>query len=557
MTLPTSIQPKVGPSLITRVTRLYNGTIADCLHELFQNARRAGASATSIDLVDCDGTPTLVIRDDGSGIDDPLNLLTLGQSGWNATIAAREDPAGMGVFSLAGRHVTVRSWSRSAQTGWQVTIPENGWEGQMPLAIEPADMTTGTMISVGLSAGWAQSLEGAVKLVARYYPLPVYFQGEEVAREDFLSGALHVESRHGYSIGVFRTGSREYRDWPRINFHGVTVPCRHDSVEEVDGHAHWSARVDIIDAPALQLVLPARKEMVENEALALLRIDMEMAIYRAIARLPEHRLSYTSWQRAAELGVDLPEAAAWLNAWSPSVADSTSVPVGEKVTGTHMVIVGRSEADLEQAAASIIGNADLIGRRAVDAEPGFEGYRWYDRLPRITGIDFTFELDGQSWSYGDSAEQLLPNDMVSGRVSNLMLELSIAADGAPGSQTSIRTFDATMLVASNDSYCLDDAIILIAEGTDVDPGDLADLMEASLFCAGDDADCDSWQTQNDNFCAQARNLANELLLGDEAALIARLREAVSEHVSWLIPQGRQMMLTASGSMLDLALSDAA
>jgi hypothetical protein len=72
-------------------------------------------------------------------------------------MAAREDPAGMGVFSLAGRTVTVRSWSGSAQAGWQVTIPDNGWEGQMPLIIEPADITGGTQIRVSLhqwAKGW-------------------------------------------------------------------------------------------------------------------------------------------------------------------------------------------------------------------------------------------------------------------------------------------------------------------------------------------------------------------------------------------------------------------
>jgi hypothetical protein len=61
------------------------------------------------------------------------------------------------------------------------------------------------------------------------------------------------------------------------------VPCSQEGVSEVDGFSFWHAKVDIIDAPTLQLVLPARKEMVENEALRQLRIAMEAAIYRAIA----------------------------------------------------------------------------------------------------------------------------------------------------------------------------------------------------------------------------------------------------------------------------------
>lgn len=81
MKLTASVQPKVGAPLITRVTRLYNGMIADCLHELLQNARRAGASAIIMDVEECDGAQILPIADDGCGIDDPRNLLKLGQSG--------------------------------------------------------------------------------------------------------------------------------------------------------------------------------------------------------------------------------------------------------------------------------------------------------------------------------------------------------------------------------------------------------------------------------------------------------------------------------------------
>jgi hypothetical protein len=77
----TSFYPAKGPSLITRVTRLYNGTIADCRMNFCRMPGRAGAGAIGIDVEDIDGVPTLSICDDGCGIDDPHNLLTLGQSG--------------------------------------------------------------------------------------------------------------------------------------------------------------------------------------------------------------------------------------------------------------------------------------------------------------------------------------------------------------------------------------------------------------------------------------------------------------------------------------------
>lgn len=126
MTLPAQIRPSVGEQLITKVTRLFNGTIADVLNELFQNARRAGSRRIDIALSENEGAPALYITDDGTGIDDPVSFVTLGHSGWRNDIARREDPAGMGVFSLAGKRVTVRSFSKTANQGWTVTIPEDG-----------------------------------------------------------------------------------------------------------------------------------------------------------------------------------------------------------------------------------------------------------------------------------------------------------------------------------------------------------------------------------------------------------------------------------------------
>jgi hypothetical protein len=45
MTLPFAIRPALGQAPISKVSRLFDGTLSDVLHELFQNGRRAGAAA--------------------------------------------------------------------------------------------------------------------------------------------------------------------------------------------------------------------------------------------------------------------------------------------------------------------------------------------------------------------------------------------------------------------------------------------------------------------------------------------------------------------------------
>src|SRR3546814_12810992 len=89
MSFPATIRPEVGQSLITKVSRLFNGTLGDVLLELFQNARRAGARAIHVAVYNLPAGTALSIYDDGCGIDDPDNLLTPGDTGWQQDISDR------------------------------------------------------------------------------------------------------------------------------------------------------------------------------------------------------------------------------------------------------------------------------------------------------------------------------------------------------------------------------------------------------------------------------------------------------------------------------------
>jgi hypothetical protein len=49
--MTTTIQAQVSSSTLSKVSRLFNASLTDCLNELLQNARRAGASAVKITLL--------------------------------------------------------------------------------------------------------------------------------------------------------------------------------------------------------------------------------------------------------------------------------------------------------------------------------------------------------------------------------------------------------------------------------------------------------------------------------------------------------------------------
>jgi len=234
MSLPATIHTSVGQSLLGKISRFFNNGVSDVLFEALQNSRRAGASRVEIDVVEAVGRAVLVIRDDGSGVDDPAKLVTLGDSGWDAAIVHREDPAGMGVFSLAGRHVEIRSNARGADKGWRVIISPEAWETGAALAVEPWEVGLGTEIRIDMPEVWRNDLANAAANAARHYPLPVLFKGEQLKRIDFLAGAVRVKEWEGCRIGIFHDRGHIPSSYPRINFHGLIVSCPMPSISEVD-----------------------------------------------------------------------------------------------------------------------------------------------------------------------------------------------------------------------------------------------------------------------------------------------------------------------------------
>ena len=128
MSLPSVVRAQVDPAAVTKVTRLFNNTIGDVLAELIQNARRAAATTVILKTTEAENGVELSVCDDGTGIDDPTVVLALGRSGWDAGVARREDPAGIGVFSLAGRDVSIRSRISEAEQGWRIDVAAHAWE---------------------------------------------------------------------------------------------------------------------------------------------------------------------------------------------------------------------------------------------------------------------------------------------------------------------------------------------------------------------------------------------------------------------------------------------
>src|SRR5690606_28469727 len=130
-----TIRSQVNPRLLTKADRLFTGSLSGRITEVLQNARRAGA--THVEIVNDEKNNEVTIRDNGRGIDDFAALLDLGGSNWEESLEVSEDPAGVGVFCLAPRRLTVRSQGKRA------IIEGEGWYGaDVPILDDPAASST-------------------------------------------------------------------------------------------------------------------------------------------------------------------------------------------------------------------------------------------------------------------------------------------------------------------------------------------------------------------------------------------------------------------------------
>src|SRR5262249_28281745 len=107
-----TIHARVGSGALDKADRLFRNDDTGTFVELLQNSRRAGATLVEVTITELDPSnisSVVTIHDNGRGIQDFAQLLTLWESGWDQTTKATEDPAGIGFYSLCRSGVEVFS----------------------------------------------------------------------------------------------------------------------------------------------------------------------------------------------------------------------------------------------------------------------------------------------------------------------------------------------------------------------------------------------------------------------------------------------------------------
>ena len=261
MSTPThrcEIRADVHPNLTARVARMNRAAPRDIFAELLQNARRAGASRVRVTLSQRP-LPTspatyvtdVQVADDGCGIDDPAVLLAYGRNGWRDAITSGEDAAGMGFACLSARGCSVTSRTPSQAAFHLVLAPacfagEASAFAEFPGGDDILPTPSGTIVAFTFPEP-ADTIERALRLAARWYPLPVECRRggddapwEELPRQPFADPTRTRASEDRLTdLGVTfhleedAYARYRYRDVPDLNFKGIAYVdetpwyCRH------------------------------------------------------------------------------------------------------------------------------------------------------------------------------------------------------------------------------------------------------------------------------------------------------------------------------------------
>ena len=513
-----TIKARVHNATMDKVASFFDSGSFTVVQELLQNCRRAGA--TGIDIVETD--ETIVITDNGNGIADPQTILDFGRSDWNSM--EHENPAGMGFFSLARYVVAIESRPAGARTTWRAKIGPEHFTGGMSAEVfrTPRDpgAQTGTIITITRESGQVFDAETA----ARFFPLPVILNGRRLPQEEFLAGAVARKTFEGVEIGVFR-------DTPRtesLNFHGVIahVPEVTLSTDPKPGGAEspLSIGYNVTQSPELELVLPRRLRIIENAfSRRLQEVATQFLFETARALNPRTVLSYQDRLKAKTMGITFNEPEPRLEEWQPTTAPGENrigrlAPATREV-GTHPLVFW---ADVEAADAIPLYHALQASgiKNIFEPHPDWNGYGWYEEIPKITSVRILVENDGvttdltQLREKDTSAEhaELLGDDS---RPDGITFEMTTSGPGA-----ATGTLRVAGEIAFSQPYGECDGelpAVLLTKKSRMSSSFLEEMIVQGYFWANDEAEADSWETQLERFKSRARMAAISLLHSPEEA----------------------------------------
>lgn len=517
------IKAAVHPRILEKTDRLFTNDDESVFVELIQNARRAGATSIEVTTEESESDPasyTVTIHDNGQGIADFQDLLTLGGSGWSDDTQAREDPAGMGFFSLCRSEVEVSSGHQS------VKISPAVFSGKEVAEVQPtAEFVAGTRLRFSRNSS-KQVLEAALNRAAEFCPVPVTLAGCILPQHDFLEGALYREMIDGIEVGFARSFTNAYNSYGDANWNFYGARLKH-TLESVPGYlppgslcpVSLQIRCNVFETGKVKLKLPDRRAIIEDEFFQAFKRKVRAVGYRFLEMQAHHVLPFRNWQEARELGLTLPEAAFLLTTWHAEPHDDGvdrlfGYPEQKLLSDVASVVLVSANVDDPFTFEAALESGAMIEGQLYQENRTFIGYEWYDKLPRIVATVLLFDdVQGYDWSKPDNERpgKIEIDAMVEQRgtgVRRLRLPTFLHVDGD----------DELRFVAVKNSPWDNDEL----KG----PFSIADFLIMATFRSSEDVEADSWQTQKEYWAEVVERAVNGYFRGPRATLLAMLHKAI-------------------------------
>ena len=494
------------------------------LTELFDNARRAGATMITITTRRVADHTEVAVRDDGSGFANPAAALAYGVSAWDGRGGIHAPVSGKGLYALsASPSASIASGTRNG-TGWRVELTPAHFRGDAEAEVRRTandQVRPGAMITFDAGDAAPEQVEHVVAVTARHMPIVVRLNGRVMPRAAFLPNPIGSVERGGFRIGVYAEHDERT---PDVNLHGRVVSGPLPKVQI--GREGWSARAEArgeIDGIELEPAL--RDSLRNNEAARRLREHAERAVYEVLAQIgATARAPTAAHERAAQLGVRRPDNDPWLKPWRAAGGDARqrgrSVP--------HDALIVALEGDMPERDAQALGDAAAhagMHDRLFAPDKAFAGQEWYDRLPVIKRIDTIVTEDGERTNATNHVvDRLGPPGRVVDRIE--LIATCRTGTGEPATRSIPARYG---LAGGPDAYWIEDSLVLIARNGHAGIESLTDLLTAAYFHV-DEESRRSDEEQRRDFRMKAEYRAARLLDDRDAADRRQIARAIENEL---------------------------
>jgi hypothetical protein len=434
----STLTAKVGANVLTKVTRLFDGSPKTIFNELVQNSRRAGSQKLEVTLKevgDRSQHTEVIFRDYGVGVENLDQVLTLSDSGWKEPTTSDEDPAGMGIFVLS----SLKDPVIISSGGFEWTLTQGVFQG-----LEQATVSGIALFGKGLEVRFTLRDIGLSQVSVLLASAVRYANIAEVTvNGDALESGRYVADddllAEDLALGVRLEINRVYATYASIltcGFHGLTVqsPITDFNLRDMCSILKIDLRLEILHSRNIKLVLPARNALV-TEGLDELWKWLTARVFEYVASSKSHKLPYAYGRQAADYGITLPplDLLQALKFWQ----GSKQYELDHETRKNRKVALVK----FDESTAEIAGSEQLLGNLesadspylyAKAASASFSGYPEYDSLPCLEASVVYPEgnkIEGDITIVDDL--RLVINDDLGAEIDSVDLPAVFTGDGFP------------------------------------------------------------------------------------------------------------------------------